>query len=307
MANSQREINPSEFKLSYGLHPGGYQIDLGEIINTWFPDAHGYDSSMNLVAGSPNPLVGPFLVKAAKPGDTLIVSIHSLTPNRDSGFSCKDIHPNVQNPPLPISARRREYVSWQIDSSRNEVRPLGGYFLNDDFSLPLDQMLGCIGVAQDQTDFFPSGDCGSFGGNMDYPRIKVGSSVYLPVFVDGAYLFLGDGHARQGAGEINGNGIETSFNISFSVQISEMDFHNPAGEDNQFLYTIGNARPLEQALRIATAEMEYWLIHQYSMTRDQVGILMGQLVNYEIGNVVSNAYSCACCFPKFALNLNSQS
>jgi amidase len=107
----------------------------------------------------------------------------------------------------------------------------------------------------------------------------------------------------QGSGEINGNGIETSFNISFSAQISNLNLHNPAGEDAQFLYTIGNARPLEQALRIATAEMEYWLINQYSLTQDQVGILMGQLVSYEIGNVVSNAYSCACCFPKSGLNL----
>jgi amidase len=303
MASINREINPNEFKLSYGLHQGGYQIDPGEIIQTWFPDAHGFDSRMTKIAGSPNPLVGPFLVKGAKPGNTLIVTIHSLTPSRESGFSCKDIHPNLHNPPLPLSARRREYISWQIDSSRNEVRPLGNYFAKSDFALPLEPLLGCIGVAQNQNKFFPSGDCGVFGGNMDYPRIKAGSSVYLPVFVDEAFLFMGDGHARQGAGEINGNGIESSFNISFSVQISNLSLHNPAGEDAQFLYTIGNDRPLEQALRIATAEMEYRLMNQYSLSQDQVGILMGQLVSYEIGNVVSNAYSCACCFPKSGLSL----
>jgi amidase len=302
MTDIHQKIDPAEFKLSYGLHQGGYQIKPFEIIHTWFPDAHGYDSAMVLVAGSPNPLAGPFLVKGAEPGSTLIVTIHSLSPSRDSGFSCKDIHPNLHNPPLPISARRREYVSWKIDPSENEVRSVGDFFTKSDFSLPLEPLLGCIGVAQNQNDFIPSGDCGIFGGNMDYPRIKAGSSVYLPVFVEDAFLFLGDGHARQGAGEINGNGIESSFTISFSVQISKMGLHYPAGEDTKFLYTIGNARPLEQALRIATAEMEFLLINQYSLTQDQAGILMGQLVTYEIGNVVSNAYSCACCFPKSVLS-----
>ena len=302
MASSYQQVTSTEFHLSYGVHQGGCLIDPGTTIFTWLPDAHGFDSRMVQVAGSPNPLVGPFLVQGAKPRDTLIVTIHSLTPNRENGFACKDIHPNMHNPPLPLSARRREYVMWQIDSSRNVVRPIGEYFSNRDIKLPLDPVLGCIGVALNQNEFFPSTDCGIYGGNMDYPRITAGTTVYLPVFIEGAYLFLGDGHALQGAGEITGNGIEVSFDISFTVQIGKMDLHYPAGEDSQFLFTIGNARPLEQALRIATEEMEYWLINHHSLNQDQVGILMGQLVNYEIGNLVSNAYSGACCFPKSILH-----
>ena len=303
MTNTHRYIKPTEYKLTYGFHQGGYSIDPGEIIHTSLPDAHGYDSLMVQVAGSPNPLAGPFLVRGAQPGDTLIVSIHTLTPNRESGFSCKDIHPNLHNPPLPPSERRREYVTWQIDASRNEVHPVGEYFPNPDFRLPVSPVLGCIGVVLNQNEFFPSADCGIYGGNMDYPRIKAGTSVYLPVFIEGAYLFLGDGHALQGAGEINGNGIETSFDISFSVQTGKMGLHYPAGEDKKFLYTIGIARPLETALRIATEEMEHWLINYHNLNQDQAGILMGEQINYEIGNMVSNAYSVACCFPKSCLHV----
>jgi len=302
---TNRNIAPSKFQLTYGLHQGGYLIDPGEIINTSFPDAHGYDSKMVQVAESPNPLAGPFLVKGAQPGDTLAVSIHSLTPNRDSGFSCKDIHPNLHNPPLPLSERRREYVSWQIDASRKKARLAEEYFPNPDFHLPVSAVLGCIGVAYNRQEYIPSADCGSFGGNMDYPRIKAGTIVYLPVLVEDAYLFIGDGHALQGAGEINGNGVETSFDISFSVQIGKMGLNYPAGEDAQFIYTIGIARPLEQAVRIAIEEMERWLINHYSLNQDQAGILMGELVNFEIGNMVSNAYSVGCCFPKFALQVLS--
>ncbi len=271
MKNDHRCISPTEFQMTYGLHPGGYLINPGEIIDTWFPDAHGFDSHLVQVAGTPNPLAGPFLVNGAKPGDTLIITIHSLTPNRESGFSCKDIHPNLHNPPLPLSERRKEYVTWQIDLFRNEVRPMVDYFPNPDFNLPVDPVLGCIGVASSQNDFFPSADCGVYGGNMDYPRIKAGTTVYLPVFCEGAHLFLGDGHALQGAGEINGNGIETSFDISFSVRLGALDLHYPAGEDDQYLYTIGIARPLDHALRIATEEMERWLINGHSFSRDQAG------------------------------------
>ena len=300
---TNRNITPSKFQLTYGLHQGGYLINPGEVINTSIPDAHGFDSHMIQVAKAPNPLVGPFLVKGAQPGDTLLVNIHSLTPNRESGFSCKDIHPNLHNPPLPLSERRREYVTWQIDVSGKKTHLLGEYFPNPDFYLLVSPILGCIGVAFNRHGFISSADCGNYGGNMDYPRIKAGTSVYLPVFIENAYLFLGDGHALQGAGEINGNGIETSFDLSFSVQIGKMGLHYPAGEDAEFIYTIGIARSLAQAVRIATEEMERWLINHFSLNQDQAGILMGQVVNFEIGNMVSNAYSVGCCFPKFALQV----
>jgi amidase len=159
-------------------------------------------------------------------------------------------------------------------------------------------VLGCIGVAAGQGDAPSSLLSGAFGGNMDYPRIRAGTTLYLPVFVEGGYLYVGDGHAIQGAGEITGNGIEISCTIRFRVQVEDTALRFPRGEDSEFLFCLGNTAHLEDGMRIATQEMVTWLGERYQLNRDQSGILMGQLVKYEIGNFVSQTYSAACLMPK---------
>ncbi len=299
--NSYKFINPKQFMLSYGVHEGGYYIEPGETIYTWMPDAHGYDSKYNKVAGSPNPLIGPFLIKGAKPGNTLVINIYSLKPNRESGFASKDFHPNIHNPPLPLSTRRKDYVLWNIDLLGKNLKPDKKYFPNYEINIPIHSVLGCIGLASKRGVFYPSIECGMFGGNMDYPRLTNGTTIYLPIMVEDAFLYLGDGHALQGAGEITGNGIEVSCDIEFSIQIKKFYLNYPAGEDSEYLFTICNNKPLEKAFRIATSEMIKWLTTLYPLNKNQIGILMGQLVNYEIGNLVSKKYTVACCFPKSTL------
>jgi len=75
-------------------------------------------------------------------------------------------------------------------------------------------MLGCIGVAPPAHQSFRSGYLGGFGGNMDYNQLREGTTVYLPVFQPGALLFVGDGYAAQGDGELTGNALETSTDLS---------------------------------------------------------------------------------------------
>lgn len=253
---------------------------------------------MDQVAGRPNPLTGPFYINGALPGDTLSVTIHSLIPNRSTGFACKDFHPNLYDPPLPDSARRRDYVTWQIDLEMGTVNPPDEYFPGRKVGFPMKPVLGCIGLAAGNVEKINSTDCGMFGGNMDYPRITTGSTVHLPVRVEGGYLSIGDLHAIQGDGEITGNGIEVSGEVSFSVQVNHYQLEWPAGEDNEYLFTIGNARPVERAFRISTMQMVAWLQRCYAMNPDQVGLLLGQQVRYEVGNLVSNAFTGVCCFPK---------
>src|SRR5207249_8516100 len=64
-----------------------------------------------------------------------------------------------------------------------------------------------------------SGDYGRYGGNMDFNEIVEGATVYLPVSVPGALLYVGDGHALQGDGELNGNALETSMDVEFTVDV----------------------------------------------------------------------------------------
>jgi len=162
-------------------------------------------------------------------------------------------------------------------------------------------MLGCMGVAPGPQEARPSIDCGFFGGNLDYTRLRAGTTLYLPVLVPGAYLFVGDGHAVQGAGEITGNGIEVSCAVKLRVSLLDMEIHCPRGEDDEVLFCVGCAEPFEQAVRLATLEMESWLGERCGLDRRQAGMLLGQLVQYEIGNLVSHGFSAACTMPKSIL------
>ena len=137
---------------------------------------------------------------------------------------------------------------------------------------------------------------------MDYRGFVAGTTVYFPVFVSGALFHLGDGHAVQGAGEIAGTGVEISFDVQFSVElIKGKRIGWPRGENEAYIFTAGNARPLDQALQHATTEMSRWLQEDYSFDPASVGILLGQAVEYEVGNVFDPAYTMICKLSKSLL------
>jgi amidase len=90
----------------------------------------------------------------------------------------------------------------------------------NNFTVPVRPMLGCVAVAPGFGSAPPStGDSGRFGGNMDFNEIVEGTTVYLPVAQPGALLYVGDGHAAQGDGELNGNALETSMDVEFTVDV----------------------------------------------------------------------------------------
>lgn len=127
---------------------------------------------------------------------------------------------------------------------------------------------------------------------MDYKGFVQGTSVYFPVFVSGALFFLGDGHAVQGDGEIVGTGIETSLNVQFTVSlIKGKPIIWPRAESPSHIMTVGNARPLDQALQHATTEMIRWLQEDYELDPRGIYALLGQCIEYEVGNVFDPAYT----------------
>ena len=137
---------------------------------------------------------------------------------------------------------------------------------------------------------------------MDYRRFGPGTTVYFPVAVEGALLYLGDGHYCQGDGEIVGTGIETSFEVEFSVHVHKgRAIGWPRGETEKYIFAVGNARPLDQALQHATTEMLDWLQADYGLDAIAASHLMGQCVRYDIANVFNPAYSVACRLAKSVL------
>ena len=138
---------------------------------------------------------------------------------------------------------------------------------------------------------------------MDYKGFEQGVTVYFPVAVEGALLFVGDGHAVQGDGEIVGTGIEVSMDVEFTVQVQKgRNIQWPRAETATHILTVGNARPLDQALQHATTEMSRWLMSEYGLDMAGAHVLLGQCVEYEIGNVFDPAYTVVCKVKKSLLN-----
>ncbi len=274
-------------------------VSPGDRVITSTADAHGVDGNLKQVASRPNPLTGPFYIETAEPGDTLIVDLESLLPNRNSGWSSSIISPDVVDPSYVKELDEKDYIEWNIDCKREIISISRADVGIRHFSFPLRPMLGCIGVAPTKGQKLSAMTSAEHGGNMDYRGFCEGARVYLPVFTEGALLFIGDGHALQGDGELGGNGVEVSLNVQFSVNIIKgRQISWPRGENNNYIFTVGNARPLMQAVQHAITEMIRWLKTKYNLENISLSLLMSQCVEFDLGNVFDPAYTAVCKIPK---------
>ncbi len=208
--------------------------------------------------------VGPFFVEGATTDDMLKVEIIKVRPNHylagaqiysDFGGLATDSRLRLLNDPVP--PRRYE---WELDTEKMT----GTTKLPDsemgEITIELRPMLGRVAVAPRGEEAFSGLWPGDFGGNMDAPEIREGATVYLPIFHDGAYFYFGDGHARQGEGEVNGTGLETSMDVILQIDVVKgktIDW--PRIEDDNYIMVAGSARPLIDAFRLAHVELIEWL------------------------------------------------
>ncbi|MCJ7548245.1 MAG: acetamidase/formamidase family protein [Anaerolineae bacterium] len=295
-------FEPTQFHNAFGPHAAVLRIADGDSVETTTLDAHGYDARGEQVGEPPNPQTGPFYVEGAEPGDAVAVTIEVATPNRDTGWTYTPVASHVVDadfvPELPV----RERMTWALDLVRGTARPAEPVPGLAGLVLPLAPMLGCLGVAPAHGQAIWTATSGPHGGNMDYRGLVAGTTVTFPVFVPGALIHMGDGHAVQGDGEIVGTGIETSFDVRFSVRVLKgKEIGWPRGEDADYLFTMGNARPLDQALQHATTEMLRWLAEDYGLGFGAGSTLLGQVVRYEVGNVFDPAYTMVCKVSKAVL------
>ena len=292
-------FQPTRYHTTLGTHEPVLRIADGDTVVTTTIDAQGTDQFGNLAGERPNPLTGPFYIEGATPGDTLAVRFDSLAPNRDTGYTCTPVALNVVEPSFIREMPERQQQLWRIDREHGTATLADTLPRLGVFTLPLAPMLGCFGVAPAGGQAISTMTAGEHGGNMDYRRFVAGTTVYLPVFVPGALFCLGDGHAAQGDGEIVGTGIETSFDVQFTVRLVKGQKINwPRGEDSAAIFTVGNARPLEQAVQHATTEMLRWLTTDYGLSIAEASTLLGQCVEYDLGNIYDPAYTMVCKLPK---------
>jgi len=292
---AEHRFTPDHYHTALGTYPPVLEIAPGDRVTTTTVDAAGQDAAYASVAARPNPMTGPFHIVGAEPGDALLVTIEAMVPTRRTGWTRAVVAPNVVDPQMVASLPPNGKVEWVIDAAAGTVRLDAPPAALDYLTLPFEPMIGCFGVAPTLAQAISTATSAEHGGNMDYRGFGPGSTAWFPVAVPGALFFLGDGHARQGDGEIVGTGIETSFEITFSVSLRKnTGMVWPRGESASHIFTLGNARPLDQALQHATSEMLRWLKADYGLDAGNASHLLGQAVQYEIGNVFDPAYTVVC-------------
>src|SRR5215218_1462025 len=237
-----------------------------------------------------NPQTGPVFVEGAEPGDTLAVRIESIEPTRDfavsvlipyfGGLTSTNLTRTLQEP-LP----ERVWIWDLVDG--------GNYLVNEELgvTLPWEPFLGPLAVAPDLeaiTALAP----GPFGGNMDVPDVKPGNTVYLPVWNPGALVYTGDCHARQGQGELCGVAMEITSEVTVSFEVIKGGgIEWPRIESEDKLMTVGSARPMEDAARIAYAELVGWLEDKHGFSQLDAYQLLTQAGGLYVGNMVDTTYS----------------
>lgn len=290
LAAETHRFEPKEFHNTFSFaHKPVLRIRPGDRVVTRTIDARGFDFQNRKVGERPNPQTGPFYVEGAEPGDVLVVYMEKIETNRATAWSSSVLAPYTADPGFLRSEGEREQTTetWQIDKSKGIARIASNSIRPGAIEVPLRPMLGCVGVAPPRKEAVPTSTPDTFGGNMDYNGVNAGVKLMLPVSEPGALLFIGDGHARQGDGEVVGNALETSMDVEFRVDlVKKKRISWPRLENDEYIMVAGSARPLLQALQHATTEMQRWLMADYGFNERGSSLLMGHVLEYDIANVV---------------------
>ena len=263
-------------------------IAPGDTVHTTTVDAGGTDEKgVTRVLGG-NPETGPFYVETAAPGDTIAVHLTRVRLNRDWAESDDFLVGRAVDSDLAVNMKDGgKTVRWHLDAEHGVATPEKPAEHLTRYVVPLRPMLGCVAVAPNVAQAAPgTGDSGRYGGDMDFNEIVEGATVYLPVSVPGALLYIGDGHAAQGDGELNGNALETSMDVEFTVDvIPGKRIQGPRVESATHVMAMGLAGSLDDAFRGATANMAQWLTEEYKLTPSEVAQVLGTSAEYKVSEV----------------------
>lgn len=234
-----------------------------------------------------NGATGPIEVRGSKAGDMLKVEIVNMELDK-LGFTA--LWPGIGM--FPDWVRRKEFG---IQTRVVEVKD-GMVFWNDHLKLLIKPMIGVLGVAPVHGAVLTV-DNGPHGGNLDVQEITTGNTVMFRVNKDGTHLFMGDCHAIQGDGECNGMGaieIAATLTVKVSLDKAPPRLNHPRIETPTHIGTLGCARPLEDAMRIAFEEMVYWMEDEWKIPAAEGYMLLGQIAEARCTQVVNPKYTYIC-------------
>jgi amidase len=208
------------------------------------------------VPGS-NPLAGPIWVEGAEPGDALAVRIEAIRP--------------LIGQCATRTSDPRQLCEWLGDDCPHgtHVCPIrdGKIYWSEELTIPYSPMLGCIGTAP-ASGSPTSLPAGPYGGNLDIVEVSPGNTVYLPVFVPGGYLYLGDAHAAMGHGELSASGLEMPAESVITVDLLERKrLPAPRIESPSEILAVATGCPLERSVAQAYAWLILWMEAEHGWER----------------------------------------
>src|SRR6516225_10002541 len=278
------------------------KVQPGTMLRLWTDDAFCgallYPADMpsaKLTMPFVNPQTGPFYVDGAEPGDTLALHFVDLSPARDfgasstiplfGGLTSTDRTVTLQDP-----LEERTWI-YEVDRDRRTVM-FQARASDLRLELPIDPMLGTVGVAPAAGEVRSSLVPDTFGGNMDTPEMRAGATCYLGVNVDGALFSVGDGHYRQGEGEACGTAVEGAMGVTLIVDLIKGGAPAcPRIETDDHLMVVGSSRPLEDSWRVSQVGMVMWLGELYGLDKLDAYQLLSQTSQAPLANVVDANYS----------------
>jgi acetamidase/formamidase len=239
----------------------------------------------------PHFLTGPIFIEEAAPGDVLEVRIHSLELPFSYGINFFD---NEHAGFLAEKVPGQSAKLIEFDRER-----MIGHFI-DGIEIPLRPFFGSMGVA-------PPKDAGRWNsappwihaGNMDNKEMTAGTTLYIPVYVNGALFEIGDGHAAQGNGEVDGTAIETALSglLQFVVH-KHKKLAWPRAETPTHFLTMGSDKDLTMATRIATREMISYLMEERKLSQADALMLASMAMDLSITQLVDGFVGVHAMLPK---------
>jgi len=164
---------------------------------------------------------------------------------------------------------------------------------NEKLSIPIKPMIGVVGLAPEY-EARSNSWAGEWGGNFDIQEITTGATVQIPINHNGSLLHIGDMHAIQGDGEISGGGgTETGGTVMLKCNSSKKPkgMSWPRIINEEFIMTTAQAKPAEDAFRIALSEMLLWLENDYNIDRKEGFMLLAQILEARVTQFVNPTYT----------------
>ncbi len=240
----------------------------------------------------PHTITGPIYIEGAKPGDILKVKINRIVP-RSYGTNW-NLPGELKLGQFPNLFNQAQAKHFYLDLKRGVTEFLPG------IELPVRPFPGILGVARAESGQYSTVPPGPFGGNLDCREMIEGTTVYLPVFVDGALLWSGDSHAVQGNGEINLTAIESAFNeLNLTVEVLKgKSLSWPRIESPTHWMTLGYDRNMNTAVEIMEQETLKFLAEWKGLNSSEARQYMARYGDFRVAEVVNQLKGIYCMLPK---------